>query len=375
MVALLPWDLADLAQAVLVLVLADRSHLRSAGLATHGETGIGDALGVARAALLVDDRVHAVENEGKYVWIDAERGKVGRRAVAARRQDALGSHEARDDRPSGDEPRDHDCELQRRRQHCALPDSGDQGLALGPSGAGGCQLPLPAGDQAGALAGDVQTEGATEAEPPCHPREPLNAQPPRGLVEEDVTGSFDRVPQTDSAVPALAPAVERGVAERDIPRTGYRCLGGQHSGCQGCRSNHRLERRPRWIDPRDHLIGQRVAGICREQLPQRGSKPGGELRRIEARDRDESEYIAAYRVEQNARHAFLGTTTAGRKILHHRIEADHHILPGPTGNPPELAHDAAKGVDLDLAGPGTSPQLAILGLLDAVLTDANIRQL
>src|SRR6202011_4617516 len=52
MVALLPGDLADLAQPVLVLVLADRPHLRSARLAAHGETGIGESLGVGRAALL-----------------------------------------------------------------------------------------------------------------------------------------------------------------------------------------------------------------------------------------------------------------------------------------------------------------------------------
>ena len=109
-------------------------------------------------------------------------------------------------------------------------------------------------------------------------------------------------------------------------------------------------------------------------MPHRGSKPGGELRRIEARARDESEYVAVHRIEQDARHAFLGTATERHIFLHHRIETEHHILPRLAGHPPEFPHDAAKGVDLDLAGPRPAPQLTILGFLDAVLTDAEIGQ-
>ena len=52
-------------------------HLRGARLAAHGEAGIGDARGISGAALLVDDGVHPVEDEGERARVDAERGKVG----------------------------------------------------------------------------------------------------------------------------------------------------------------------------------------------------------------------------------------------------------------------------------------------------------
>src|SRR5215472_3225438 len=70
MVALLPGDLTDLAQSVLMLVLGDHPNLRSARFAAHGETGIGDALGIGRAALLVDDRIHPVENQSEHPRAD-----------------------------------------------------------------------------------------------------------------------------------------------------------------------------------------------------------------------------------------------------------------------------------------------------------------
>ena len=238
-----------------MLVFADRPHLRSARLAAHRETGLGNAFGVGRAALLVDDRVHAVENDGQHTRIDAKSGKVGRRKIAARRQHALRPYEARDDGTARNEACSHDGELQRCRQHRPLPDTGNQRFALRPGGTGGCLLPLFAGDQSGTLAGDVNTEYAAETEPPRHRREAFNTQSPRGLVEIDVTRSLDCIPQTDGAVPALAPAVKRGTPEFEIPRTGYGGLGGQHSGGQRRCRNYGLEGRPRRVDPGHHFVG------------------------------------------------------------------------------------------------------------------------
>src|SRR6516164_1024569 len=84
-VALLPRNLTDLTQPVLVLVLGDHSYLRGARLATHSEAGIGNALGISRAALLVYDGIHPVENQREHLRADAELGKIGWHPDAARR--------------------------------------------------------------------------------------------------------------------------------------------------------------------------------------------------------------------------------------------------------------------------------------------------
>ena len=73
------------------------------------------------------------------------------------------------------------------------------------------------GMRPGALARDVDAEDAAEAEATGHRRDPVDADPARRLVEEDVAGFLDRVAQAQRAVAAILPAVERRVAElRDI---------------------------------------------------------------------------------------------------------------------------------------------------------------
>ena len=57
------------------------------------------------------------------------------------------------------------------------------------------------------------------------------------------------------------------------------------------------------------------------------------------------------------------------------VEAAHDVLAGSSGDPGELADDAAEGVDLDLARPCTAPQFGVLRLLDTALANAKIRQL
>src|SRR5205807_2500587 len=82
-----------------------------------------------------------------------------------------------------------------------------------------------------------------------------------------------------------------------------------------------------------------------------------------------------HRVEQDAGNALLGAATTRHEVLHRGIEADDDVLPRSAENSPEVAYDAAKRVDLDLAGSSAATQLAIVGLLDAVLADAKIGQL
>ena len=77
-----------------------------------------------------------------------------------------------------------------------------------------------------ALARNVDAERGAKAETPGHRREAVDAEPPRRLVEEDVAGLLDRVVQTQGAVPAMLPAVERGVAKLDVAGAGDRGIRG-----------------------------------------------------------------------------------------------------------------------------------------------------
>src|SRR5271169_2325066 len=83
-IALLPRDLTDPAQPVLMLVFGNHADLRGARLAAHGEAGIGDALSISRAALLINDRIHPVKNEGEHLRADAKFREVGWHPVATR---------------------------------------------------------------------------------------------------------------------------------------------------------------------------------------------------------------------------------------------------------------------------------------------------
>ena len=88
-VALLPRDRRALADAVLALGLADAPHLRGARFAAHRHRRVGDARRIGRAALFVDDGVHAVEHEGKPARVDAEFRKGWGSNIAARGEAAL----------------------------------------------------------------------------------------------------------------------------------------------------------------------------------------------------------------------------------------------------------------------------------------------
>jgi hypothetical protein len=117
-----------------------------------------------------------------------------------------------------------------------------------------------------------------------------------------------------------------------------------------------------------------VARIRRELLPHRRGEPGGEGCGIEAWARDEGEDVTGHDVEQDAGHTLLGAATARQEVLHRSVEAGHCILAGGSGDPVELADDAAKSVDLDLTRPGTAAQLVVLRLFYPALANAKIRQ-
>ena len=68
------------------------------------------------------------------------------------------------------------------------------------------------------------------------------------------------------------------------------------------------------------------------------------------------------------------STAAGDEFLHRHVEPEDDVLARLPRPAAKLAHDAAIGVDLDLAGAGEAAQLRVLRLLDPALADAEIGQ-
>src|ERR1043166_277079 len=104
-VAFFPRNRGALANAVLALSRADPPDLRGARFPAHRHRRVGDARPIGRAALFVDDGVHAVEHEGEPARVDAEFGKGWGSNVAAGGKAALRPEQAWHHRPAGHKPR------------------------------------------------------------------------------------------------------------------------------------------------------------------------------------------------------------------------------------------------------------------------------
>ncbi len=70
----------------------------------------------------------------------------------------------------------------------------------------------------------------------------------------------------------------------------------------------------------------------------------------------------------------LGAAALGHEFLHRGVDREHDVLARLTVVARNLAHDAAVGVHLDLAGSGGAAQFKVLGFFDAGLADAKIGQ-
>src|SRR5262249_14080424 len=114
--------------------------------------------------------------------------------------------------------RDRRCQvrhLERRRRDVALPDRYRQSLAGEPGTMEPALLPLRVGNRAALLVLEPDAGREPETQAPRVLGDEVHAEPLSGLVEEDVARLDDGLVEAHVAVPAMAPAAEEVVAERN----------------------------------------------------------------------------------------------------------------------------------------------------------------
>src|SRR3546814_193403 len=134
----------------------------------------------------------------------------------------------------------HGGELQRRGEHKALPDRGDQRLAALPGLADIGQLPIARWDDAAPLAVEVDADLFAKTELPGHGRDVVDAHLAGNLVEIDVAGVLKAVMHVDPAVAVPLPAVEARAAEGHIAWAEHPVVG-PDAGLQRRQRDHHLE--------------------------------------------------------------------------------------------------------------------------------------
>src|SRR3546814_16306859 len=103
--------------------------------------------------------------------------------------------------PAAGDAGHHGGELQRRGEHKALPDRGDQRLAALPGLADIGQLPIARSDEAAPLAVEVDADLFAKTELPGHGRDVVAATLAGNLVEIDVEDVLQAVMLLDTAMP------------------------------------------------------------------------------------------------------------------------------------------------------------------------------
>lgn len=151
--------------------------------------------------------------------------------------------------PAIGQPRGHDRQLQRRRQHVPLADAGDQGLAHGPRAATFSQLPGLGRHQPATLARQADIQRRAQAETPRHLGNRVNADTFGHVIEKHVAGLFQRLDHADPAMSAMLPAMETPVTDIHVTGADNGMAGVNRAVFQTRQRHHHLEGGARRILP------------------------------------------------------------------------------------------------------------------------------
>ncbi len=166
---------------------------------------------IGRAARLVADRMPCRRAPRRALRPRRRNGAIGGRGCCLA-ADIAG--DARRHRLAAGDARRQHAQLQRRHQHIALADAGDQRFALLPGHAEGRALPGLRRDQARALARQFDAGGRAQAEL-VRVYSSICSMPSfiAMVVEEDVAGLLDRASGSCGHAPVVFPAMEFVIAE------------------------------------------------------------------------------------------------------------------------------------------------------------------
>src|SRR6185437_593558 len=214
-----------------------------------------------------------------------------------------------------------------------------------------------------------------EAEAVCHLGDAIDSDQIGRVIEENVAGFADGAMHRQGAVPAFLPAMEYRIAEVEFTWAKEFGVRGDHAGFERGGRHQRLERRTRRIGAGNRLVFQWIVRIVDQCFPLHRAQAAGEGAWIETRRRSQSKHLAVPRIDDDGGGRALRIAAAHRQILQRHIETEDDLVAVDAVLVREFAHNAAKSIDLDLAGASGAAKLEIVLLLDAAFADAEIGQL
>ena len=203
-------------------------------------------------------------------------------------------------------------------------------------------------------------------------------------VEEDVGGDLERARHRERAVAGVARVAERLRAELELAVVEDRLGGRDDALLQRGHRGDRLERRAGRIGRRDRAVEQRRAALLRVELVEALLRQRlGEHVGVEARVGAERQHLAVHRVQRHvgARLGGVAVAVGGRDRGLERVvggaleveverQAQALALLGLAARDLAAVVAVAERVDDDARVAVLAAQVAVVGLLDAVLADA-----
>ena len=148
-----------------------------------------------------------------------------------------------------------------------------------------------------------------------------------------------------------------------------------HLGLEGGQGRYHLVGRARRIDAGDRLVVEGPLGIIEQVAPFGLRDAAREGRGIEAGCRDHGDHVAGDDVEHDDGAALVLLHLLHGEALDVEVDGQQRVGAGLALRPVEFANDATDGVDLDLNGAGTTPQIVLERALDALLAEPHGREL
>ncbi|KAF5027905.1 hypothetical protein DSECCO2_664700 [anaerobic digester metagenome] len=329
-------------------------HLRRAGLGAGHHVGTVERL--ARAAL--DRGDHGVEDELAVALLERQQGvHLG----------LLGFHQLRLAQLAvADQGREIARDLQRRSEHVALADGGDDGLAPGPGRAETLALPFLGRDEPGLLVGQVDARARAETAGQGVLVEVVNAHLVAELVEIHVAGVHQGVFHGQRAEPGLLPVVEFPVADLVRRRAAHDVARFDEVAGKPGRGHEQLEHRPGRIHALGDAVLDGMARVVAQFLPFVGRHAEHEHVVVVARFADHGPYLARVGLHDDDGPG-LALEELGALALEVDVDGQAHVAAGLGRLQDLLVVLAAEGVHLDLLAALGPAQLVLQGVLQALL--------
>ena len=357
---------------VVLLVLAQRVHLRRTGLARRHVLRADERLcrrtGLVHAHHGALDHVDVglLERNAIALRRHRQRARLGQRIFNRLHQVGLHHHAVVGQR------RNRMRELQDGEVVVALADAQRDGFAVVPllllGALVGFALPVRGGQDAGALAFDVDARDLPEAERLHEIVDGIDAHVVGEPVVIRVARRHDGAVHVDPAVPARHVVAEGVVAERERARISHAPLRRALAQLQRAQRHERLVRRARRIRAAQRAVQQRLVRRVVQLIPGRAVDPFNEQVRIKRWLGDEGEDVARFRLDRHQ-----GAAPVAEELLGQPLQVDverqdqvvaRRCLRGRqrADRPPARAH-------FHLFVAGQAVQLGFVALLDADLAD------